>query len=276
MSFETNIRRTIAAREGVGITASIMQRNDLFVGRFATDHATFIFIRRGKKILKAAGKKIVLFPGDAVALAAGTTCDVQNEMDRGQFEANWIVCPAGIVARAAHEYPKARKLKDITPLKNLGSEFSQAFERGITAIAGQGMIPQPVAESRMQELLAWLAHTGFIFNPEAPDALQRRVRLMIGAAPDANWLSRDVAQSLAMSEATFRRRLAGEGQSFGALLIDVRMATALTLLQATDTTISEIAWQVGYESVSRFSVRFKKRFGFSPTAVRGVPVQLEG
>jgi AraC-like DNA-binding protein len=78
-----------------------------------------------------------------------------------------------------------------------------------------------------------------------------------------------------MSEATFRRRLAEQGQCFNSILIDVRMMTALVLLQVTDCPISEVAYQVGYESASRFSVRFKKRFGFSPMAVRGVPSQLQ-
>ena len=40
------------------------------------------------------------------------------------------------------------------------------------------------------------------------------------------------------------------------------------LLQVTDTPVSGIAYQVGYKSASRFSVRFKQRFGFSPTAIR--------
>jgi AraC-like DNA-binding protein len=44
--------------------------------------------------------------------------------------------------------------------------------------------------------------------------------------------------------------------------------TALTLLQVTDRPVSDIACQVGYDCASRFADRFKKRFGFSPRAVR--------
>ena len=53
------------------------------------------------------------------------------------------------------------------------------------------------------------------------------------------------------------------------LLADARMATALTLLQATTQSVSQIALSVGDESPSRFAVRFRHRFGFAPTAVRG-------
>ena len=52
-------------------------------------------------------------------------------------------------------------------------------------------------------------------------------------------------------------------------MIDVRMTSALRLLQGTDWPISLIASQVGYESASRFAERFRKRFGFAPTAIRG-------
>ncbi len=47
------------------------------------------------------------------------------------------------------------------------------------------------------------------------------------------------------------------------------MTSALRLLQGTDWPISLIASQVGYESASRFAERFRKRFGFAPTAIRG-------
>lgn len=275
MKGELQIQRMVWSRQGVGLTASVLQRNDLLIHTFATDHPSLILLRRGRKTVKIGGKKIVLSPGDAVAVAPGVSCDVQNETERGQFESTWIVCANSILSKLERAFPKYKKLKDVARLKGLGSEFVQSFERAAQAIATPGRIPDVVAEQRMLELLAWLAHSGLIFDPETPSDLQRKVRLMIGAAPEKTWISRDLAQSLAMSEATFRRRLMDQGQSFNDILIDVRMTTALTLLQVTDRPISEIAYQVGYESASRFSVRFKKRFGFSPTAVRGVPSQLQ-
>ncbi len=275
MSAKARIQRRVWSRQDVGLTASVRQRNDLLVHTIVTDHPALVLLRRGKKTIKISGKKIVLLPGDAVAVAPGTTCDVQNETERGEFESTWIVCDNLILSRFERAHPDHKKLKNVAALKNLGDEFVQSFERSVQAITAPDRIPEIVAEHRMQELLAWLAHTGLVFNAETPSDLQRTVRLMIGAAPEKTWISRDLAQSLAMSEATFRRRLADRGQSFNDILIDVRMATALTLLQVTDRPVAEIAYQVGYESASRFSVRFKKRFGFSPMAVRGVPSQLQ-
>jgi AraC-like DNA-binding protein len=127
-------------------------------------------------------------------------------------------------------------------LNGLGSEFVQSFERGVQAINAPDLIPHAVAEHRVQELLTWLLHVGFVFNSDESAELQRKVRLMIGAAPEKNWISKDIAESLAMSEATFRRKLADEGQSFTEILVDVRMTLALILLQVTDVSISEIAY----------------------------------
>nr|WP_259372002.1 helix-turn-helix transcriptional regulator [Caldimonas mangrovi] len=79
----------------------------------------------------------------------------------------------------------------------------------------------------------------------------------------------EVAARLAMSEATLRRRLRAEGASFNELLADVRMSFAMTLLQSTDRSVAHIASDVGYESASRFAIRFRERFGFAPTAIRG-------
>lgn len=275
MSTEPRIQRMVWSRPGVGLTASVLQRNDLLVHTFVTDHPSLILLRRGRKTVKVGGKKIVLSPGDAVAIAPGSTCDVQNSIERGQFESTWIFCANPIIAKLERAFPNHPKLSNVAALKGLGGEFVQSFERAVQAIISPDHIPDVVAEHRIQELLAWLAHAGFVFNQEAPSDLQRKLRLMIGAAPGKTWISKDLAQSLAMSEATFRRRLAESGQSFNDILIDVRMTTALTLLQVTDRPIAEIAYQVGYESASRFSVRFKKRFGFSPVAVRGVPSQLQ-
>ncbi|QBK03628.1 AraC family transcriptional regulator [Hylemonella gracilis] len=271
MNESTRIQRKVWSRQDIGLTASVLQQNDLLVHTFVTDHPSLILLRRGRKTVKAGGKTVVLSPGDAVAIAPGTTCDVQNETERGQFESTWIVCAAPIISTMARAFPHHSKLKDIAVFKELGCEFLQSFERACLAITSPDLLPQVVAEHRMQELLSWLAHSGWILNPEPPSDLQAKIRRLISAAPEQAWVSKDLAQALAMSEATFRRRLATLGQSFNSILIDVRMTTALTLLQVTDHAISDIAYQVGYESASRFSARFKKRFGFSPTVVRGAP-----
>lgn len=264
------MQRTVWSREHIGLSASVRQRSDLRVHTFVTDQAAIILLRRGKKTLRIGGRTIVLSAGDAVAVAPGTTCDVQNDTERGQFESTWIVCANAILYNAEKLFPGRARLQDVAVLKGLGDEFLASFERAAHAIAAPDRMPDIVAAQRMLELLAWLAHAGQLFDPALPADLPRKVRLAIGAAPEKDWSAEDMAQSFAMSAATFRRRLAEHGQSFNAILIDVRMTTALTLLQVTDHPVAHIACQVGYASASRFAGRFKRRFGFSPGAVRRV------
>nr|WP_255528512.1 helix-turn-helix transcriptional regulator [Ramlibacter pallidus] len=96
-----------------------------------------------------------------------------------------------------------------------------------------------------------------------------RLRNLCAGALSEPWTAALAAERLAMSEATLRRRLGVEGTTFGQVLADARMAQAMTLLQSTDRAVSHIAWDVGYASASRFSVRLRDRFGFAPSAVRG-------
>ena len=274
MNGNVGIHRSVWTRQDVGLTASVRQRSDLLVHTVVTDHPSILLMRRGRKTLRIGNRKLVLSPGDAVAIAPGTTCDMKNETERGQFESTWIVCAPSIVDAMARAFPDHPRLKGVAALKGLGGEFIDAFDRVSRAIVEPDNVPPAVAEQRVKELLAWLTTQGWVFHPETPSDLRRKVRLTIGAAPERAWLSKDLAQAFAMSEATFRRRLADEGQSFNDILIDVRMTTALTLLQVTDRPIADIAYQVGYVSASRFAIRFRKRFGFSPNAVRVASSEL--
>jgi AraC-like DNA-binding protein len=47
-----------------------------------------------------------------------------------------------------------------------------------------------------------------------------------------------------------------------------RMEHARRLLRATDASVGEIAWEVGYGTPSAFSAAFKRQFGVSPHAER--------
>jgi AraC-like DNA-binding protein len=51
-------------------------------------------------------------------------------------------------------------------------------------------------------------------------------------------------------------------------LQDIRMHHAMTLLQTTRWSLSQIADACGYRASSRFSLRFKQRFGCSPADIR--------
>lgn len=78
----------------------------------------------------------------------------------------------------------------------------------------------------------------------------------------------DVASALAMSSRTLARRLADEGTTFFNVVEGYREALAKSLMQATDLQMTEIAFLVGYSSLSTFSTAFRRWTGKSPTQYR--------
>lgn len=58
------------------------------------------------------------------------------------------------------------------------------------------------------------------------------------------------------------------GLPIGAYLKQFRIQKAMELLSSTDQSIAAIAFQVGYETQSKFAAAFKEATGLSPTAYR--------
>jgi AraC-like DNA-binding protein len=71
-----------------------------------------------------------------------------------------------------------------------------------------------------------------------------------------------------MSESTLRRKLKLEGTSVQEVKDQARLGLGLHLLQTTRQPISLVAEKCGYLSQSRFTDRFKKRFGLTPSELR--------
>jgi len=81
----------------------------------------------------------------------------------------------------------------------------------------------------------------------------------------------DIADRLAMTERTLRRRLADEGTSFRDLYTDVRMTLANELLETAGLNVETVAWRVGYAEPASFARAFAKKFGKTPGEVRRAP-----
>ncbi len=77
-----------------------------------------------------------------------------------------------------------------------------------------------------------------------------------------------IAQSLAMSRSTFKRRLAAEGLSFRQLREEVICGVASRALIDTEVEIGTIAAKLGYSELSAFDRAFKRMTGLSPTECR--------
>ncbi|MEY3038592.1 MAG: hypothetical protein RL143_1159, partial [Pseudomonadota bacterium] len=78
-----------------------------------------------------------------------------------------------------------------------------------------------------------------------------------------------LARALGLNEAKLMRDFK---QLFGQTIFDftqnIRMDAAKTLLETTSKSITEIAFDVGYEYSSNFTTAFKRRFGVPPSVAR--------
>ena len=117
-------------------------------------------------------------------------------------------------------------------------------------------------------LLLALQERGIVYPRPSPAGLAERLTHLLAKAPELPWTAAIAGRELAVSEATLRRRLADEGVRFSTLLTEIRMHHAMMLLQTTHLGVSQIADACGYRALSRFSLRFKSRFGFSVQAMR--------
>ena len=97
--------------------------------------------------------------------------------------------------------------------------------------------------------------------------LQKVIHVIQNNIDNPNLGSRHVAQKMKLSESQIYRKLkAITGKSTAVFIRSVRLEKAKDLIQTTDKSISEIAYQVGFNDPSWFSRAFREEFGHAPSA----------
>jgi len=79
---------------------------------------------------------------------------------------------------------------------------------------------------------------------------------------------RALSTALSISERTLRRRLADEGHSVSSLLEGVRRDEAARLLTQTHTSVSEVAFALGFAQPPAFHRAFRRWYGMAPLDYR--------
>lgn len=110
-----------------------------------------------------------------------------------------------------------------------------------------------------------VGHLGLLRIPRP--SLASQIRKLVVGDPGRDWLSEDFEDRLGISGPTLRRRLAAEGTSLRAVLVDARVGQALHLLLTTRLPVKTIAAKVGYDSATTFSKRFTERYSLDPANV---------
>lgn len=86
---------------------------------------------------------------------------------------------------------------------------------------------------------------------------------------DTNISLTEIANLCSVSEVHFSRCFKKEtGINFKEYLSIIRLRNAENLLKKTSSSISEIAYNCGFNDSNYFSFKFKKEYGLSPTEYR--------
>ncbi|MEM9919032.1 MAG: AraC family transcriptional regulator [Bacteroidota bacterium] len=89
---------------------------------------------------------------------------------------------------------------------------------------------------------------------------------IFGTAPTINELALQSNMSPSQLKSKFKSLF---GSSIYQYYLTSKLKVAQTLLQKGEGTVAEIGYRLGYSNISQFSAQFKKRFGISPSHVKG-------
>jgi AraC-like DNA-binding protein len=150
-------------------------------------------------------------------------------------------------------------------------EISQSLEKCLKQFVEWSLFaPRAMWALRRKEILQLLFHLGHkdILSMARSHKLAQKVVAIISKKPSVEIPLSFICQQVAMSESTLRRKLTAEGTTVQKIKDQVKLGLGLHLLQTTNHSIVFIAEQCGYQSHSRFTSRFKGRFGLTPSELR--------
>ncbi|TVZ41413.1 AraC family transcriptional regulator [Alteromonadaceae bacterium 2753L.S.0a.02] len=123
---------------------------------------------------------------------------------------------------------------------------------------------------RRKEILQVLLHQGYqqVCRIMESPSLSHKLHTIIGQDVATDFSATELANMLAMSESTLRRRLQSEGLNLQTIKDRAKLGFGLHLVQTSNDPVGRIAERCGYLSQSRFTEKFKQLFGVTPSEIR--------
>jgi AraC-like DNA-binding protein len=230
-----------------------------------TDPCLMLILQGEKQLHPAAHPPQQLPAGRMLLIPAGCELTFTNQPDEHCQYLAWVISlPADDLLPLARG-PVSRELQNFHSDPLLLTLMQQWLQ-----LQPQLSDPQQLLQARRREITQRLIELGY--SAELRSGLQqqlsRRVQTVVSEDLSHDWQIAEVCQHLAVSESTLRRKLSDEQRSFRDLLSQLRLTQGLNLLQTTSLSVQQVADACGYRSASRFSERFRERFGTSPGELR--------
>ena len=228
------------------------------------------WVMTGRKRLVTPAGEVNFAAGQAFIISRLTQWDMVNEPKAGgRYEARLIGFAPTLIERFHERFGQFAATPAVQGCASTvaDADFATTFNHALTALKDAACSPA-VREHRAFEVLLLLAERGLVLAATRELGWADRVRRLVGQRPQASWALNDVASAFHLSTSTLQRRLSDESASFSQCVREVRLETAMALLQDSGLQVSEIAARCGYDSHSRFSAAFRERFGFTPSHLR--------
>lgn len=214
-----------------------------------------------------------LSPGQMLLVPAGCELNFTNQPDITGFYQAWLVAFTPEDLQSLGHGPVQRETSQLVVDDLLLSLFQQWL-----LLQRHGPRVAHLLPLRRRELVQHLCALGCA--PQLRSGLlldwSGRVQNLLRGDLSRDWQLSDICAHLAVSESSLRRKLKQEARSFRELLEEVRLGHGLNLLQTRQLSVQQVADACGYQSASRFSERFRLRFGMSPSDLRHSRTAVSG
>ena len=237
----------------------------------------FILVLSGRKLIFSGADTIYCDAGDVVTVPGPSSFDLRNEPDQRTKKYKALVIPfsADMLERLGQVYfSHAERQQQPAALLKFNSDhlLHSSIEHYLRTSNDPILLEHRLAELLLILLRKNDALLRYTYNR---DKWSQRVRTVIAADLTKAWKIIEVSAQLITTESTLRRNLKIEGTGFRELLFETRLSSALMRLLQTTLPVYQIAYDCGYQSVSRFSSNFRRRFGVAPTEFRSFKLETE-
>jgi len=218
-------------------------------------------------------------PGDLVLIGANVPHVFVRQAASGPATSIVVQFRRDFLGEPFFGRPEMRELQQLLTRANDGLHFSAPTVRWVAPRLRRMLAQQGARRvTLLLELLARLA--GAPARPLATSAFRQQIRQEDLARLDRvltytearyheDITMADVAKIAALTPTSFSRWFsAATGKPFVQFLTDIRMAHAYHALTETGRTVTEVAFDCGFNSVSHFIHRFREIRGVSPREFR--------
>lgn len=236
-------------------------------------HNYIVYVVEGRKVWHTAQGSYELNPGDCVFVRKGAS--ILEQFFDGAFCLVMFFLPDEFISAVLRSktIPVRQLQQTYAPVIPLHSdEPVKVFFSSMISLFGTGREPDPaLIEVKFRELILTVADN--TYNTELAayfcTLLQQPQAVSLQMIMEDNFCFNltleEFAQLSNRSLSSFKRDFQKQFQcSPGKWLLEKRLKHAMNLLTNTDKTVTEAAFESGFENRSHFSRAFRGRFGVSP------------